>query len=67
MVMMTMGNGNGIDLLTFDQMIKGQSFATFALWMNSGIQEQAVAIDFDKPSGSTNGGVGIEIGNPHAA
>ena len=64
-VVMAMGDGDGIHLLVAHGAVERQAVAAFAFGMHAGIHEQAVAVDFDEPAAGADVGVGIEIGNPH--
>ena len=65
-IMVAMRDRNRIQLLVLDQVIKGQTHSALALGMNTGVEQQAVSFDLDKPGRGADRRIRIEIGNPQS-
>ena len=65
MIMMAMGDGDGVELLVLHQIIQRQTGTTLALGMGPRIQQEPVAFDVRKPSGRADVTIGIEVGDSH--
>ena len=48
-VVVAVGEGNGLHLFFGDQLIEREAVAAFALRMGAGVQEQAVSFNFGEP------------------
>ena len=65
MVVMTVGDGDGVQVLAVQQGIKGQGVAAVALGMHSGIQEQAAIVNIHQPGAGADIGGGVQVSNTH--
>ena len=66
-VVMTMGNGDGVELLLRDELVERQAVASLALGVSAGVHQQAVAVDVDKPGARPDGGVRVQADDSHGA
>ena len=49
MIMVAMGDSDSIQFFTFHEVVKRQALASLAFGMNTGVEEEAVSFDLDKP------------------
>ena len=64
-VVVAMGEGDGIQFPRAGVPKQGQSVAPLALGMHAGVQQQAVVVHLHQPGAGTDGGVRIEIDDIH--
>ena len=64
-VVMAVGDDDGVEVFLRDERQKRHAFATFAFGMGAGVEQDTVAFDFDKPGAGSNVGVGIQVNDSH--
>ena len=65
MVVMAMGDGDGVHLLVLDQVIQRQAVPALALGMDAGVHQQPMAFHLDKPGRSADVFVRVEVDDLH--
>ena len=66
MIMVAMRNGDGVQFLVLDQMVKErQAGAALPFGMDARIHQQPVSLHLHKPGGGADVGVRIEISDSH--
>jgi hypothetical protein len=63
---MAVRNGDGIHFLVLYEIKAGQSLMPLPFRMDACIHQQTVPFDFDKPRGSPNVYIRIQVDYPHA-
>ena len=64
-IVVAMGQGDGVHVLAGNGGIERQAGVAFALGMGAGVHEEAVAVHFRQPGAGANVGVGVEINDAH--
>ncbi len=65
MVVMTVGDGDGVQLLAVQQGIKGQGIAAVPFGVHAGIHQQAAIIQLDQPGAGADVGIGVQVRDTH--
>jgi hypothetical protein len=66
-VVVTVGEGDGVDRLPSDTVKEGEARVAGELGMDAGVHEEPVAIDFDHPSAGAHIGCRVEICDLHGS
>ena len=64
-VVVTMGDGNGVHLLLADGFVERQPIAALAFGVHPGVKQDAMAFDFNEPGARANVRVGIQVCDSH--
>jgi hypothetical protein len=67
MIMMTVGDGDGVDSAWFNQGVERQAAPAFAFGMDPGVQQKPVSLDLHKPCACPDLVGRIEIRDMHVA